>query len=79
MRNNKNLYLSQRMIGEEYWYVLETPTAPEFIRNSLQRTSLLIKPLEHQSTETKKNVIMLKENKWLMYLHRVMDHNVIIT
>ena len=54
MANAKNVYLKQRMIGEEYRYVLERQTAPKFIGNSLQRPSLLIKPLEHESTETKK-------------------------
>ncbi|ETO24662.1 hypothetical protein RFI_12495 [Reticulomyxa filosa] len=48
----KNAYLKQRAIGEEYRYILERQKEPHFVGNSLQRPSLLIKPLEVKSTRT---------------------------
>ncbi|ETO18620.1 Ubiquitin family protein [Reticulomyxa filosa] len=47
-----SIYLKQRTIGEEYRYILERQKAPQFLGNSLQRPTLLIKPLENQATDT---------------------------
>eukprot|EP01083_Nonionella_stella_P073566 199050_1 len=45
-------YLRQRVISEEYRYILERRQAKKFIGNMLQRPGLLLEPWSHSTTST---------------------------